>query len=282
MLWFLIYLIIVLTPGAIWLFLISPASPAGDFTRFYDYDFAHRGLHDKEHGVPENSLLAFRDAVNAGYGIEWDVQLTKDRKVVVHHDRSLKRSCGEDVSIGDLTYSELQRYRLFGTQEQVPLFSDALKLVSGRVPLIIELKGYDPTDLLCPLVWEILKDYKGDYCIESFSPEIVAWFRKNHKHVLRGQLGMRFTAQSVGGKGARWKAFGMNRLLTNVKTRPHFEAWDIHTRKNRTLSAVVRVLGAQEVSWTIRNADDYALAKSVGALCIFENIRPEISDSRDH
>ena len=74
------------------------------------------------------------------------------------------------------------------TEERVPLFSDVLALVDGRTPLIIELKHYDDADLLCPLVWELLRNYKGPYCVESFDPYIVQWFRKNHPYVLRGQL----------------------------------------------------------------------------------------------
>lgn len=159
-----------------------------DFAEMKKYDYAHRGLHEKDLSVPENSMAGFKAAVEAGYGIEFDLQLTKDKKVVVHHDRSLKRVCGADVSIGDLTYKELQQYRLQNTEERVPLFSDVLALVDGRTPLIIELKHYDDADLLCPLVWELLRNYKGPYCVESFDPYIVQWFRKNHPYVLRGQL----------------------------------------------------------------------------------------------
>ncbi len=281
MLLFVAVLLVLLLAG-LWAFLIFPASPRGDFSRLSGFDYAHRGLHDKEHGVPENSLAAFRAAVRAGYGIEWDLQLTKDRKVVVHHDRSLKRLCGEDISIGDLTYEELRSYRLLGTEERVPLFTEALAAVGGRTPLIIELKDYDDVDLLCPLVWEILKDYKGDYCVESFSPQIVAWFRKNHPHVVRGQLGMRFSASNFKGRGGMWKSLCMNGLFTNAAARPHFEAWDIRVEKNPALWTAVHLFGAQRVCWTLRSAEDYAKAKKMGALCIFENIRPEISDGREH
>lgn len=282
MLWFIILLVIVLLAAGAWLFCIAPASPRGDFSRLAAYDYAHRGLHDKDAGVPENSLAAFRDAVKAGYGIEWDLQLTKDKKVVVHHDRSLKRLCGADVSIGDLTYSELQSYRLCGTGERIPLFTEALSVVSGKTPLIIELKGYDDPELLCPLVWEILKDYKGDYCIESFEPKIAAWFRRHHPHVLRGQLSMVFPAKIMAGKGGALAAFCMTYLLTNVQTRPHFAAHDLHTRSNPSLRATCGLLGMQEVSWTIRTAEEYSLCKNAGALCIFEHIRPVISDGREH
>ena len=166
MIWgILIVLIIVCLGFLAWLFCIAPASPRGDFAEMKKYDYAHRGLHEKDLSVPENSMAGFKAAVEAGYGIEFDLQLTKDKKVVVHHDRSLKRVCGADVSIGDLTYKELQQYRLQNTEERVPLFSDVLALVDGRTPLIIELKHYDDADLLCPLVWELLRNYKGPYCV---------------------------------------------------------------------------------------------------------------------
>lgn len=138
----LIVLIVVCLGFLAWLFCIAPASPRGDFAEMKKYDYAHRGLHEKDLSVPENSMAGFKAAVEAGYGIEFDLQLTKDKKVVVHHDRSLKRVCGADVSIGDLTYKELQQYRLQNTEERVPLFSDVLALVDGRTPLIIELKHY--------------------------------------------------------------------------------------------------------------------------------------------
>ena len=105
MIWGILIVLIVVCLGFLaWLFCIAPASPRGDFAEMKKYDYAHRGLHEKDLSVPENSMAGFKAAVEAGYGIEFDLQLTKDKKVVVHHDRSLKRVCGADVSIGDLTY----------------------------------------------------------------------------------------------------------------------------------------------------------------------------------
>ncbi len=279
----LIILIVILALAVLltlaWLFCIAPAAPRGDFSALQAYDYAHRGLHEQDRSVPENSLAGFRAAVKAGYGIEWDLQLTKDKKVVVHHDRSLKRMCGADISIGDLTYKELRQYRLLDTEERIPLFSEALKVVGGKTPLIIELKGYDDADMLCPLVWEILKDYRGDYCIESFDPRIVAWFRKYHPHVLRGQLMGHFTGKEPEFNSAI-KAFFARNLWTNVWTRPHFEAYDLHFRQNPSHRVACDRLKMQEVSWTIRSAEEYRICKSAGALCIFEFIRPEITDEQ--
>ena len=220
---------------------------------------------------------AVKAAVEAGYGIEFDLQLTKDKKVVVHHDRSLKRVCGADVSIGDLTYKELQQYCLQNTEERVPLFSDVLALVDGRTPLIIELKHYDDADLLCPLVWELLRNYKGPYCVESFDPYIVQWFRKNHPYVLRGQLMGHFEGKDEECKGF-FRALFWRNLWTNVLTRPHFEAYDVHFRNNISHRIACDKMKMQEVNWTLRTAEEYKVCKNAGALCIFEFIRPEITD----
>lgn len=261
----------------LWLFCIAPASPRGDFSVLKQYDYAHRGLHEDDFSVPENSLAAFRAAVKAGYGIEWDLQLTKDKKVVVHHDRSILRTCGTDISIGDLTYKELMQYPLYNTKEHIPLFTEALEIVGGRVPLIIELKGYDSIDMLCSLVWEILKDYAGPYCIESFDPRIVRWFKKYHPYVLRGQLMAKFTGKEKE-VGNAFNAILARNLWTNFLTRPHFEAYDLHARQNISHRFACDRLKMQEASWTIRTAKDYEICKNAGALCIFEHIRPEVID----
>ena len=100
--------------------------PRGDFVEMKNMITLTVACTRKGLSVPENPMAGFKAAVEAGYGIEFDLQLTRDKKVVVHHDRSLKRVCGADVSIGDLTYKELQQYRLQNTEERVPLFSDVL------------------------------------------------------------------------------------------------------------------------------------------------------------
>ncbi len=257
--------------AAFWLWTIAPGKGA-DFTEFKKYDYAHRGLHDRENGVPENSEKAFSLAVLCGFGMEFDLQLTQDKYVVVHHDHSIKRTCGEDKLISDLTLGELRQYRLFQTEERVPLFSDVLKLVDGKTPLIIELKGYNNPEELCPRVMELLKGYKGLYCVESFSPAIVRWFRKNRPDIVRGQL-MERLQKGSGGLSAPQAFFGRN-LMTNFSTRPHFEAYDFHNRDVLSLHAARRVFGMQEVSWTLRKEEDYRKAKALGNLCIFEGFLP--------
>lgn len=89
---------------------------------------AHRGFHDNRGECPENSLPAFERAIQMGYGIELDVQLTKDGVPVVFHDWDLKRAAGVDRKIRDCTFEELQSYRLFGSSQTIPAFETVLEL----------------------------------------------------------------------------------------------------------------------------------------------------------
>lgn len=271
MLW-LILIILLLILFAAWLWLIAPQmGHKPSFTAFTGFDYAHRGLHDIDGGIPENSLAALRLAEERGYGMEFDLQLTKDKQVVIHHDPTLKRSCGEDVTIAETDYGQLEKYRLFGTGERVPLFSQLLSELKGRTPLIIELKGYNDPAELCQLTMKELEGYKGPYCVESFDPRIVAWFRENRPDVVRGQLMCRFKKGDEDMSAPA--AFCATHMLTNFHTRPNFEAYDIATRDIPSM-ALGRLLGMQEVSWTVRTEDDYIKAKSLGSLIIFEHIRP--------
>lgn len=256
----------------LWLWAIAPAGRKPDFTEFKKYDYAHRGLHNLENGVPENSMTAFSLAVLGGFGMEFDLQLTQDKRVVVHHDPTIKRSCGVDRAIADMTFAELQGCRLFGTEEKVPLFRDVLKLVGGKTPLIIELKGYGDPAELCTLAMEELRGYKGLYCVESFDPRVVRWFRDNRPEIVRGQLMHRMKAGDDGLSAAG--AFFARNMLTNWYNRPNFEAYDFKGRGFLALKAARGLFGMQEVSWTLRSKGDYEKARSLGNLCIFEKFLP--------
>ncbi|MDO4458971.1 MAG: glycerophosphodiester phosphodiesterase family protein [Clostridia bacterium] len=259
-----IFLVIVL----LWLWAIAPRlTNRPSFEELEKWDYAHRGLHDDK--IPENSLPAFENAVKHGYGMEFDLQLTKDKQVVIHHDNNLKRICGVDKKISDLTLEELNQIHLYDTDCTCPLFSDVLKTVDGKTPLIIEFKGYNNVEELCEAGWEVLKDYKGLYCVESFHPGIVHWFRKNQPQVIRGQLMVRYTSKDPE-TPTPIHAFMARNLLTNFYARPDFEAYDYHTRNNLSLKLCRKVFGIQEVSWTVRDRDTHEELKSDGCISIFE------------
>ena len=171
--------------------MLAPAIPTPEKKApFLGQNIAHRGLFTADQRIPENSLAAFRRAVEAGYGMELDVQLSRDGQVVVFHDDDLKRVCGVDAPVDALDYAELQALPLCGTGERMPLFSEVLQLVDGRTPMIVELKNGRRNRELCEKTLALLRAYSGPCCIESFNPMIVSWFRFHAPDLLRGQLAM--------------------------------------------------------------------------------------------
>ena len=174
-----IFLQIFICLAALYVFLMHPRIRRADSSPFLGTFFAHRGLHDNNHQIPENSLAAFQRAVDAGYGIELDVQLSADQIPVVFHDATLGRMCGIDRRVNELTFAELRQLSLVNTKEHIPSFQEALALVNGKVPLLVELK-MEHLDFDIPREADaLLSEYSGDYCIESFHPAALDWYRKN-------------------------------------------------------------------------------------------------------
>ena len=233
--------------------------------------YAHRGLHSP--GVPENSMAAFRAAKNGGYGIELDIHLMKDGNLAVIHDHSLQRTAGVDVQIEALSTSDLDAYRLEGTEEKIPLFSELLELYNGEAPLIVELKATAKNHAaLCKAACDMLAEYKGAYCIESFDPRCVAWLRKNRKDIIRGQLTENFFRSNS--KLPAGIKFLMKYNFFNVATRPDFIAYRFADRKNISNFLCRKLWGLQGVTWTIRNKEDFDTAVAEGWIPIFENFEP--------
>lgn len=258
--------------AVVWVFLIFPgkASPEAK-APFTGRTFAHRGLYELDQSVPENSLTAFRRAVEAGYGAELDVQMTKDGQVVVFHDDDLKRGCGVDGRICDMTLAELQALRLFGTEERIPLFAEVLEIFGGKQPLIVELKYAPNWKPLSDATRKMLAEYPGQACIESFHPAIVRDFRLNDPERVRGQLSQQ--ARLYKGAIPGYQAFALSRLLTNVATRPDFIAYCIGPKP---LSVrLCEKLGAMRVCWTARDEKRHGEQVRKNDAVIFEGYRPE-------
>lgn len=233
--------------------------------------YAHRGLHDNASGVPENSLAAFRRAAEAGYGIELDIQLSKDRVPVVFHDFTLQRACGVKGKVSDYTYEELRRMSLFGSDEKIPKLADVLTLVNGRVPLIVEFKIEFKDLSLCPIADGLLRNYLGMYCMESFNPLGVWWYRRHRKDVMRGQLSDAFLQE---GEYRGPLYFALQNLLANFISRPDFIAY--RSQYPRTLSRRICCgpLGAVGAAWTVRSQAELDRAKRDFDIFIFEGFRP--------
>lgn len=237
------------------------------------FRYAHRGLHDKEHGIPENSLPAFRRAADHGFGAELDVHLTKDGRLAVIHDDSLKRTCGVDVKASQLTSAQLAQYRLEGTGEMIPFLEEVLPIFEGRAPLIVELKVEGNAGPLAKAACDMLDQYKVDYCIESFHPMAVRWLAKNRPDVCRGQLSQNFLKREHTGLG--WFVdFAMTHLLTSFLTTPDFIAYNHQHRDRLSLKLARRLWGVREVGWTIRDKRSMEQLEQEGVTPIFEGFVP--------
>lgn len=267
-----IALAVLLVLLTLWLALILPArSTKEQRAPFERRTFAHRGLYAADQSIPENSLPAFRAAVEAGYGVELDVQLTKDKVVVVFHDDDLGRVCGVKARVDAYTFDELQAFPLLDTAERIPTFLDVLAEIDGKIPMIVELKSGGDWKTLCEKTLVILTGYRGDYCVESFHPLLVRWFYRHAPQILRGQLSeaYRYSKKYV----PFYQSLMMSRLLTNVLTHPQFIAYHIGPK---CLSArVSEAMGAMRVAWTARPSDDHARLTKRNDAIIFEHYRPD-------
>lgn len=244
--------------------------PSSDEKWITSWQYAHRGLHDQE--CPENSIAAFREAVACGYGIELDVRLTKDGKVVVFHDADLRRLTGADGTVENSTFAELQKLRLSGTDEQIPLFADVLAVVDGRVPILVEIKaqGVHSADIDSKTM-QLLRSYQGKYALQSFSPFSVRWFKKRAPWDPRGQLSSTFRPWEKG--VPKLIQFCARHLLLNFLGRPNFISY---CRDGLRAPVVQRLRrhGLPVIAWTVRSASEAAQALALCDTIIFEGFRP--------
>ncbi len=241
--------------------------------------FAHRGLHGS--GAPENSLTAFRRAARKGYGIELDVRQTGDRELVILHDPDLARMCGEEGKIADLTVSQIQAHKLLGTGETVPTLDQALEAVAPWAPpLIVEMKSARGCEESLPsLLLEKMKAYPGFWCVESFDPRMVRWFRKHAPHVIRGQLA--FDAKRAGDTMAKgWYALG-GYLLMNFLSRPDFVAYRHDTDGNLSFRMVRRLFRPALAAWTVKTIQDFERLRASYDLLIFEGFEPYTNNEKE-
>ena len=242
-----------------------------DYSHLNGWYYAHRGLHDNQSEAPENSMAAFQKAVTAGFGIELDVQLTKDRIPVVFHDETLKRVCDAPGKVRDYTYEELRQFCLYESGEKIPLFADFLKMIDGRVPLVIELKCYENAARVCRIADELISKYKGDYCIESFHPLAVNWYRRNRPEVVRGQLSGNLAKP---GKIENIVFLLVHYLIFNVLGRPDFIAYNHKNKNNISRILCTKLYGALSVGWTIRSKEELKRCEKDFELFIFEGFLP--------
>ena len=263
-----------------WCLLLRPRRNQPGWEALEGFRFAHRGLHDPGQRIPENSMTAFRRAMEHGFGAELDVHLMADGNLAVVHDSNLKRVCGTDVLIEDLTAPDLKDYPLAGTEERIPLFRDVLALFEGKTPLVIELKvERDNAAALTDAVMAALKGWKGTYCVESFHPAVLLRLKERYPHVLRGQLSQNFLRDSEVENLSLPVRFILTNLLTTAVTRPDFIAYNWRDRGNLSLKLMRALYGVHEVGWTVRERKTMEGLDQAGVTPIFEGFCPDCAVS---
>ena len=218
-------------------------------------------------------MSAFARAVDGGFGIELDVRLSSDGELVVFHDDTLDRVCGREGRVDAFTADELSKMSLSGTEDGIPRFSEVLSLVGGRVPLLVEIKEDMGESRVSAKCAEMLKDYSGDYIVESFNPLSLRKSKKTLRHIPHGILSHKYYAY---GKYRKPLYFLLQILLTNCLCRPAFIAYDHRHYKCTSLRILRNLFGVKTFAWTIRSADEEALAYMHGFDgVIFENYVPK-------
>lgn len=244
---------------------IRARPPAASRVAFLsEQNFAHRGLHDGMSNGPilENSLGAFKAAIDAGYGMECDVQPSDSGVAMVFHDKELDRLTGSTGIIYENNVDKLRAIALNGDNGNIPTLEQLLTLVSSRQPILIEVKSDVPNFVpLCLSVRRALEGYRGKAAIMSFNPAIVRWFRKDASHIVRGLVISEKGSRNLRGRAKRHSALWM--------AKPDFLAYDIRDLPSKFASNQ-RARGIPVLTWTVRSQDHHNVAQKHSDGLIFE------------
>ncbi len=241
---------------------------------FLKRPFAHRTLHDVEQGRPENSLAGARAALDAGYAMEIDLQLSRDGVPMVFHDYGLDRLTDAHGPVAQHTAAELGKIRLKGGDEGIPTLQEFLDLVDGKVPLLIEIKDQDGalgphTGNMERAVCDILGQYDGPVALMSFNPHSIAKCAEYASDIPRGLVTDTFSSE-------KWKIMPRARLDELVSI-PDYErvgaSFISHHWENLESDSVTRIrkLGGSILSWTIRSAEQEQQARENSDNVTFEH-----------
>lgn len=222
---------------------------------------AHRGFHSAS--APENSLAAFQNAIDAGFAIELDIQKISDGTIVVFHDESLSRMTGKDGYVRMLKKTDLKKFKLLGTDQTIPTFKETLKLIDGKVPLLIEIKNDGKVGEFEKDVLDALKSYKGEFAIQSFNPYVLLWFKQHAPNILRGQLSSFFKGEKM----SFARRFVLKRMKFNKQTKPDFISYNANDLPNRF---VKKYNNLPLLAWTIKSKEDFMKAVKHCDNMIFE------------
>lgn len=238
---------------------------------------AHRGLHDRNAGVLENTGPAFAAAVEAGYGIECDLQPASDGTPMVFHDRALKRLVDSDKLIDELSPAELAKLRYRGQDTPILTYANFLALVGGKVPLVVEVKSdFDaPKAGFLEAIAAATIAYKGPICLKSFDPAVMARCRALAPNIPRGIIATDYTVHNW------WpnridtaRAISLTYLLESREAEPSFFSYHVRALPTPVTRFTREALGLPLFTWTVRSERERAIAAKWADAPVFEGYRP--------
>lgn len=223
---------------------------------------AHRGYHDVSKGRAENSMASFDAAVEAGFAIECDLQVTNTGEPVVFHDPTLDRMTSVSGNVRDKTPQELSKLKLLGTADGIYTLKQHLDAVAGKVPLVLELKGVEGEDAgFVEGVAASIEAYHGELCVMSFDHWICAQFAKLMPDVPRG-----LTAE--GDDSTYYKHL---RAMNDFDLQ--FVSYGVKNLPNRFVTAM-RKAGLPVITWTVRDEETRRLTNQYADQMTFEGFDP--------
>lgn len=228
---------------------------------------AHKGVHDNKKGIIENTIPAFFLSIEKGYTIELDIHIIKDGTIVVFHDDTLKRAAGINKRLKEYTYDELKKITIFETKETIPTLEDVLKLVNGRVGVLIELKYDNSVYLLAKELTKLLENYAGEFALQSFHPLSAYWFKKNKPEWIRGQI----VSDFIGEKQNKIEQWGLEILLKNPFMDMDFVSCQLSLLANKIMQDIKKekiLLG-----WTVERKEEEEKYKPYCDNMIYDNIK---------
>jgi glycerophosphoryl diester phosphodiesterase len=246
-----------------------------DLARLTARPIAHRGLHDAALGIIENMPAAVAAAIAGNYGIEVDLQISADGEAMVHHDATLGRLAAGGGALRELTAARLKQVAFKQSGERMMTLGDLCDLVAARAPMMLELKSRFDGDLrIVARTSAVLADYLGPVGVASFDPSLICELRRIAPQLVRGVIAERHYDHP------EWQSLGAARrlelafLLHGWRSRPDFVAYRVGDLTAVAPRAARHMFGLPLLTWTVRNAEDRAIAARHADQIIFEGFRP--------
>jgi glycerophosphoryl diester phosphodiesterase len=236
---------------------------------------AHRGLHEAARGLIENTAGAVRAAIAGNYGIEVDVQISRDGEAMVHHDDVLGRLTEGEGRLDQFSAAELKHVAFRDSDERMMTLGELCDLVAGRVTMLVELKSrFDGDDRLPLRVATVLADYNGPVAPMSFDPQQLTWLSQKSARLPRGIVAAKYRPHPYWDLMPAWMRYGMGYLVTGLTARPQFVAYAVADLPAPAPLIALHVFGLPLLTWAVRTEAERQVAERWADQMIFEGFLP--------